>query len=93
MKRLTTLLAVAAMLSSLTGCCLCPAYGNACNPCSPGYGPVFPGGVPAYTPQGAYQSYDAVTGLPLPTTTAYQPVAVAAPAVALGPLEALPTYR
>jgi hypothetical protein len=91
MKRLTTLLAVAAMLSSLTGCCcLCPSYGNACNP---GCGPVFPGGGPVYTPQGAYQSYDAVTGLQLPTTTAYQPVAVTAPVISLGPLEALPTYR
>lgn len=91
MKRLTNLLAVAATLSSLTGCCcMCPWYGNACNT---GCGPVFPGGGPAYTPQGAYQSYDAVTGLQLPTTTAYQSMAVAAPAVSLGPLEALPTYR
>ena len=92
MKRLTSLLAVVAVLSSLTGCCcLCPSYGNACNPCNPCGPGIFPGGGPVYTPQGAYQSYDAVTGLPLPTTTAYQPVA--GTAVALGPLEALPTYR
>ncbi len=95
MKRLTTLLAVAAMLSSLTGCCcLCPWSGNSCNTgCGPSFPGGYPGGGPAYAPQGAYQSYDAVTGLQLPTTTAYQPVAVAAPAVSLGPMEALPTYR
>ncbi|GDY09352.1 MAG: hypothetical protein DWI21_00060 [Planctomycetota bacterium] len=95
MKRLTTMLALAAMMSSLTGCCCWwPWYGNngggACGPagCAPGYG------APAYAPQGttSYQTYDAVTGLPLSTTTAYQP-AIVAPAVSLGPLEALPTYR
>lgn len=101
MKRLITMLALAAMMSSLTGCCCWwPWYGNqcggggfgggACGPagCAPGYG------APAYAPQGttSYQTYDAVTGLPLSTTTAYQP-AVIAPAVSLGPLEALPTYR
>jgi len=94
MKRLTTMLALAAMMSSLTGCCCWwPWYGNqcgygggACGPagCAPGYG----------TPAGttSYQTYDSVTGLPLSTTTAYQPLVVA-PAVSLGPLEALPTYR
>ena len=96
MKRLTTMLALAAMMSSLTGCCWWPwnacggGYGNSCGPagCAPGYGP------PAYAPAGqtSYQTYDSVTGLPLSTTTAYQPVMVA-PAVSLGPLEALPTYR
>ena len=104
MKRLTTMLALAAMMSSLTGCCCWWPWsgcgsggygGGACGPtgcgpagCPPGYG------APAYAPQGttSYQTYDQVTGLPLSTTTAYQP-AYAAPAVSLGPLEALPTYR
>lgn len=98
MKRLTTMLALAAMMSSLTGCCCwwpwtgcgTGGYGGACGPagCAPGYG------APSYAPQGTtnYQTYDSVTGLPLSTTTAYQPVIVA-PAVSLGPLEALPTYR
>lgn len=100
MKRLTTMLALAAMMSSLTGCCCWwPWYGNqcgggyggACGPagCAPGYGT--PGQV--YTPSTtSYQTYDQVTGLPISTTTAYQP-AIVAPAVSLGPLEALPTYR
>lgn len=100
MKRLTTMLALAAMMSSLTGCCCWWPWsgcgsggyggGGACGPagCAPGYG------APAYAPQGttSYQTYDQVTGLPLSTTTAYQP-SYAAPAVSLGPLEALPTYR
>ena len=98
MKRLTTLLMATALLSSVPGCCcLAPWFGcgsNGCNTgcntgCAPGYG----GGQPVMVPQGTnYQSYDAVTGLPLQTTTAYQPV-VGAPVVSLGPLEALPTYR
>lgn len=94
MKRLTTLLASVALLSSLTGCCcLWPwygaGYGGGCNTgCQPSFGAP-----PAYVPpQGSYQSYDAVTGLPVTTATAYQPV-IAAPAVTLGPMEALPTYR
>lgn len=98
MKRLITMLALAAMMSSLTGCCCwwpwngCGGgYGSSCGPagCAPGYGAP-----PSYVPQGTtnYQTYDSVTGLPLSTTTAYQPVMVA-PAVSLGPLEALPTYR
>lgn len=98
MKRLTTLLALATMMSSLTGCCCWPWYGNNCgygggacgpNGCSP-YG-----GAPAYVQPGgttSYQTYDSVTGLPVSTTTAYQP-AMVAPAVSLGPLEALPTWR
>lgn len=94
MKRVTTMLVLAAMMSSLTGCCCwwpwhgCGGYGNSCGTgCAPGYG------APAYVPQGTtYQTYDSVTGLPVSTTTAYQPAAVA-PAVSLGPLEALPTYR
>lgn len=100
MKRLITMLALAAMMSSLTGCCCwwpwngCGTgggFGNSCGPagCAPNYGA--PGQV--YTPATtSYQTYDQVTGLPISTTTAYQPVIVA-PAVSLGPLEALPTYR
>ncbi len=94
MKRLTTMLALAAMMSSLTGCCCWPWTGCGTGSpwgstgCAPGYG------TPAYVPQGTmnYQTYDSVTGLPLSITTAYQPVVVA-PVVSLGPLEALPTYR
>ena len=98
MKRITSLLMAAALLSSSTGCCcLAPLFGGCGTPCNtgcntgcaPGYG----GGQQMMVPQGTtYQSYDAVTGLPLPTTTAYQPM-VGVPAVSLGPLEALPTYR
>jgi hypothetical protein len=92
MKSLTTMLAFAAMLLSLTGCCCW-------NPCGYGYGfgsPCGPSGcspygAPAMQPTTTYQGYDALTGLPI-STTAYQPV-VTAPAVSLGPLEALPTYR
>ncbi len=102
MKRLLTLLALTTMLSSLTGCCCwwhwnCGSggYGNSCgqSPCGPaGCAPGY--GAPSYAPAGttSYQTYDSVTGLPVSTTTAYQP-AVIAPAVSLGPLEALPTYR
>ena len=88
MKRIITLLAAAALLSSLPGCCcLWPhGCGSGCNPCNTGCGV---GGQPVYVPQGTQQSYDAVTGVPVPTTTAFQP----APAMSLGPLEALPTYR
>ena len=97
MKRLTTLLLTAALLSSLPGCCcLAPWFGNGggCNTgCNTGCAPGFGGGQPVMVPQGTtYQSYDSVTGLPLPMTTAYQPV-VGVPVVSLGPLEALPTYR
>jgi hypothetical protein len=96
MKRLLTLLALVAMMSSLTGCCCWwpwngYGYGSSCGPagCAPGFGT--PGQV--YTPNTTlYQTYDSVTGLPISTTTAYQP-AIVAPAVSLGPLEALPTYR
>ncbi len=94
MKRLS-LLATAALLSSLSGCCCgwpCgPCGGGGGGGCGPGgcqYGA--PAGAPAYAPQGMYQTYDSVTGLPVPTTTAYAPTA---PAVSLGPMEALPTYR
>ena len=98
MKRLTTLLVLAAMMSSLTGCCCWWPWsgnGNGCgSPCGPTGGCSPYGGAQPYVPQGtsSYQTYDSVTGLPVSTTTAYQPVVVA-PAVSLGPLEALPTYR
>ncbi len=90
MKRLSALVAMAVMMSSLTGCCcLTPWFGSPCggNGCNyPSYGqPMVPQGT-------TYQSYDSVTGLPMQTTTAYQPM-IAAPMVAIGPLEALPTYR
>jgi hypothetical protein len=92
MKSLTTMLALAALLLSLTGCCCwnpCGGYGYG-SPCGPSG--CSPYGTPTLMPgTTSYQSYDAVTGLPV-STTAYQPV-VAAPAVSLGPLEALPTYR
>ena len=93
MKRLTLLLTTAALLSALPGCCcLWPWHGcgNSCNNgCGNGCAPGFGGG-PAYVPQSTnYQTYDAVSGLPASTTMAYQP----APAVSLGPMEALPTYR
>lgn len=101
MKQLTTLLASVALLSSLTGCCcLWPLFngcGTGCGTGGGGYGcnngcqPGF-SAPPAYAPQGTYQSYDSVTGLPVTNATAYQPV-MAAPAVTLGPMEALPTYR
>lgn len=90
MKRLSTLVAMTVVLSSLTGCCCWSPWagGGACGNggCNyPSYGQPVPQGT-------TLQSYDAVTGLPVHTTTAYQPV-VAAPTVALGPMEALPTYR
>ncbi|MFM9966102.1 MAG: hypothetical protein ACKV2Q_33390 [Planctomycetaceae bacterium] len=94
MKRLLTMLALATMMSSLTGCCCWwpwsgGGFGSSCGPngCSP-YG-AQPFAQPGTT---SYQSYDAVTGLPVSTTTAYQPV-MAAPVVSLGPLEALPTFH
>lgn len=92
MKRLATMLVLASMMSSLTGCCCWwpwYGYGNSCGPTG-----CPPYGAPSYAPQSttSYQTYDAVTGLPISTTTAYQP-AIVAPTVSLGPLEALPTYR
>ncbi|MBM3971864.1 MAG: hypothetical protein FJ302_18685 [Planctomycetes bacterium] len=105
MKRLTTMLALAAMMSSLTGCCCWwpwngYGYGSSCGTspcgpagCAPGFSSPYTTPGTTYTPGATtYQTYDSVTGLPLSTTTAYQPVVVA-PAVSLGPLEALPTYR
>ena len=92
MKRIITLLAAAALLSSLPGCCCLWPHGNPCSPCNPCNTGCGVGGQSVYVPQSTHQSYDAVTGVPVPTTTAYQPV-MTAPALSLGPLEALPTYR
>ena len=98
MKRISTLLMATALLSSLSGCCcLAPLFGGCgtgCNTgCNTGCAPGFGGQQQMMVPQGTtYQSYDAVTGLPIPMTTAYQP-SVGTPVVSLGPLEALPTYR